>query len=361
MTRSICHSVAIRSATIGAISLVINACSATEYTSKKTLSPQRPTSKPYRIKGDWYFPQKHYELKEIGIASYYGIKDGFNGKKTATGERYDMMAMTAAHKTLPLPCVVYVKNLDNGRCAKVKVNDRGPYKSDFGPYKRGERIIDLSVRAAQELGFYNGGTANVLIQTLVEESLQLPENRAFFYGTNSVASQTTPQIHQEPRSISTNNQNYSFPAKNNKVETAIDTALTRSSQYASPYPQKTLLYSCLTNKMSTSHQCQKNPKNFEELISQTASKPNSINTKPNSNNQLHVYVCAHISSSKKEAGSIANKLRLTYKCTIQQSFSGSVAIYKVLIGPIPKPENAINILKNLASSGFPDAAVMTIK
>ncbi len=93
-----------------------------------------------------------------GVASWYGSK--FHGRDTASGEKYNMYAMTAAHKNLPLPVYVQVTNLDNGRELVVKVNDRGPFIEG--------RIIDLSFAAARELGIYDSGTANVEIKALSE-------------------------------------------------------------------------------------------------------------------------------------------------------------------------------------------------
>lgn len=150
--------------------LCLEGCSAVDedLSATGTFSPFRPTSRPYQIKGVWYYPQSHYELDETGVSSYYGGPDGCHGLPTATGERFDMFELTAAHKTVPLPCVALVTNLENGRMIKVKINDRGPFKNN--------RILDLSVRAAQILGFYEKGTAMVRIQTLPDESVLLAEN-----------------------------------------------------------------------------------------------------------------------------------------------------------------------------------------
>lgn len=93
---------------------------------------------------------------ERGIASWYGRK--FHGKQTASGERYDMYAMTAAHRELPLPTYVAVENLDNGRQITVRINDRGPFARN--------RIIDLSYAAAAKLGMLDRGTAPVEIRTV---------------------------------------------------------------------------------------------------------------------------------------------------------------------------------------------------
>lgn len=93
---------------------------------------------------------------ERGQASWYGTK--FHGKRTSSGEPYDLYAMTAAHKTLPLPTYVEVTNLDNGRSVIVKVNDRGPF--------HGDRIIDLSYAAAVKLGFMSKGTGRVEVRAI---------------------------------------------------------------------------------------------------------------------------------------------------------------------------------------------------
>lgn len=93
---------------------------------------------------------------ERGQASWYGKK--FHGRKTSSGERYDMHRMTAAHKSLPLPTYALVTNLENGRSAVVKVNDRGPFV--------GNRVIDLSYAAAKRLDMVHAGTAHVEVRSI---------------------------------------------------------------------------------------------------------------------------------------------------------------------------------------------------
>jgi rare lipoprotein A len=117
---------------------------------------------PYQINGVWYYPAEDYSYDETGIASWYG--EDFHGKYTANGEVFDLNALTAAHRTLPMPSIVEVTNLENGRSIELRVNDRGPYA-------RG-RIIDVSRRAAQLLGFEGKGTAKVRVRILVPESIQ---------------------------------------------------------------------------------------------------------------------------------------------------------------------------------------------
>lgn len=121
--------------------------------------------KPYQVEGTTYYPKESYDLVETGIASWYG--PGFHGKKTASGERFDTGELTAAHRTLQMPSLVRVTNLENGRSVIVRVNDRGPFS-------RG-RVIDVSERAATLLEFKNRGTAKVKLEVLPQESLRLAE------------------------------------------------------------------------------------------------------------------------------------------------------------------------------------------
>lgn len=118
-----------------------------------------PTQRPYRIDGKTYYPipsAKGYA--ETGMASWYGAD--FHGRKTSNGETYNMYDWTAAHKTLPMHTRLLVENLENGREALVRVNDRGPFAKG--------RLIDLSYNTARELGMIKKGTASVRITALGE-------------------------------------------------------------------------------------------------------------------------------------------------------------------------------------------------
>lgn len=108
---------------------------------------------PYQIEGTWYYPREQPDYDETGIASWYGPT--FYGQHTANGETFDANALSAAHRTLPMPVNVRVTNLENGKSLILRVNDRGPFA-------RG-RIIDVSEHAAKLLGFYGQGTARVRV------------------------------------------------------------------------------------------------------------------------------------------------------------------------------------------------------
>lgn len=133
--------------------------SSVAYHPPQTSSTPEPTSKPYEIQGKTYYPK--YQSRgdwQVGTASWYG-KD-FHGKPTANGEKYNMYARTAAHKTLPMNTMVVVKNLENNKQTTVRINDRGPFAK--------KRIIDLSYTAAKDLDLIRQGTAKVQIVVLEE-------------------------------------------------------------------------------------------------------------------------------------------------------------------------------------------------
>lgn len=140
--------------------------------------------KPYTINGKHYVPLKTAEgFQESGVASWYGRK--FHGYDTANGEVYDMFAMTAAHKTLPIPSFVRVTNLDNKKSIIVRVNDRGPFHNN--------RIIDLSYSAAYMLNVLDTGTANVSLQAIV-----VPEGGVYPPAPVEEVVEKTKQISAEP-------------------------------------------------------------------------------------------------------------------------------------------------------------------
>ncbi len=131
--------------------------------SQAIATPRYKVGNPYKVLGIWYYPERNLAYDETGIGSWYG--DQFAGKLTANGEIFDPEFVTAAHKTLPMPSVVRVTNLDNGKSLVVRVNDRGPFVTG--------RIIDLSREAARRIGYKDNGLARVRVQVLAEQSLRL--------------------------------------------------------------------------------------------------------------------------------------------------------------------------------------------
>lgn len=151
---------AVRLALVLAAGASLAACATIEpeYAAQPTqpAPPLKGTQKPYQVKGVWYYPHEDHDYDKKGVASWYG--DAFDRKPTANGEIFDKDLVSAAHKTLPLPSMVEVTNLDNGRKLVVRVNDRGPFVDG--------RIIDLSHEAARQLGYADKGVAHVRVRYL---------------------------------------------------------------------------------------------------------------------------------------------------------------------------------------------------
>ena len=149
------------------IGLLLAACGGIAPQYSQGLGPRtpHPTYKiggPYTVKGVTYYPHVDYAYDQTGLASWYG--EAFDGQYTANGEVFDLNQITAAHKTLPLPSIVEIINLQNNRALRVRVNDRGPFVDG--------RVIDVSRRVAQLLGFERSGTALVRVRILKDESVQ---------------------------------------------------------------------------------------------------------------------------------------------------------------------------------------------
>jgi peptidoglycan lytic transglycosylase len=123
--------------------------------------------KPYSVAGRMYVPEEDIHYRAEGLASWYG--DDFHGRQTANGEIFDMTALTAAHPTLPMPCYVRVTNVRNGKSVILRVNDRGPY--------HGNRLIDVSTRAAKLLEFDGYGVARVRVEYVGRAPLEGTDDR----------------------------------------------------------------------------------------------------------------------------------------------------------------------------------------
>lgn len=221
----------------GALALALAACAETQLVANSTKlvttpnAPQRPPvykiGKPYQLEGVWYYPKVDYSYDESGIASWYG--PDFNGKPTASGEIYDQNGLTAAHRTLPMPTIIQVTNLENGRSIKLRVNDRGPFAHG--------RIIDVSQRAAQLLGFIEQGTARVRVQVVADESQALAA--ALSGGTMVPEGEPQPAAPTAAPTVPVTEANLStlsakLPATSGTPSTVASSAVTASPAAAPP-------------------------------------------------------------------------------------------------------------------------------
>ncbi len=271
--------------------------------------------KPYQIEGIWYYPSEDYAYVEEGIASWYGAD--FHGKRTANGERYNMNDITAAHPTLPMPSVVKVTNLDNGWVLKVRVNDRGPFHS--------KRIIDLSMKASQLLGFYEAGTAHVRVEIDPEESMTL-KNIALQKNPGEM-----PQIAAAPRpTISAMNLD--------PVPGAVNVPATAVKPVALPPPAPP-------------------PPRATANTAQVPTKPQfKPVAKPAPGGGLFVQAGAF--SEEAKARKLEQQLGELGAVNIVPTTVNNKKLYRVRLGPVADSNTAAALLGKVKSFGYNDAKVV---
>ncbi len=249
---------------------------------------------PYRIKGALYRPAETYSFTQTGVASWYG--PNFHGKQTANGETFDMYALTAAHKTLQMPSIVRVTNLANGKSIIVRVNDRGPFSKS--------RIIDLSKRSAQLLGFEKEGTTRVKMQVLTEESHKVAQMAKSGKSTRGVE---IAMNQRKPVTIS--------PKR--------PPAMLASVEPAKPLPVAT---------------------------SASASAPSALPS--------GIYVQTGSFGNAQSAQKMVESLRSFGKAHIQPKLVNGRALYRVRFGPMRSTRTADILLARLDDAGRQDAIVV---
>jgi rare lipoprotein A len=311
-------------ATLAALCLLaLAACAETEVVAHaaKGVGPSNQTGNykvgtPYQIAGTWYYPAVDMAYEETGIASWYGAD--FHGKRTANGEDYDMNELTAAHRTLPMPSIVRVTNLENGRSIKLRINDRGPFA-------RG-RILDVSRRGAQLLGFDTNGTARVRVQILENESRQvalLAQGKAL--PQTAVAAVPPPPI----QSTSVAAPGGATPAK------SPDPTL----RAAGPKPGATRE---VASKAPTDEEIL-GPKGKVALVPVHPTK---------------LYIQAGAFAEIVNANRTSAKLSGIGPVRVVQVENGSIPLFRVRIGPLASVEEADRALSAVASAGFPEAQIV---
>ena len=298
--------------------------------------------KPYQVEGIWYYPAEDYSYTQEGIASWYGAD--FHGKRTANGDRYDMNEVTAAHPTLPMPSVVKVTNLDNGRVLKVTVNDRGPYHST--------RIIDLSRRAAQLLGFYEAGTARVRVEIDSQESINL-KNIALQKHPPEM-----PQIVAAPRaSVFASALEPAAPTAGNELPpTAVKPV---ALPQANPTPVE-----AAPPKPAVTKTAKASPQTTATALAQptapTAAKPTAKST-PKSTSVAAaggLFIQAGAFSEEANARKLEQQLGDLGAVHIVPTTVNKKRLYRVRLGPVADTQVANALLGKVKSYGYNDAKVV---
>ncbi len=348
-----------------AILFLLPGCAETELASHLAKRVGRPgqnegtfkVGDPYKVEGEWYYPKEQYAYSETGIASWYG--PGFAGKHTANGEIYDDSELTAAHRTLQMPSLVRVTNLDNGKSIIVRVNDRGPYK-------RG-RVMDVSSKAAELLGFKGHGTAKVRLDILPQESLQIASAArsglntkgyeiAANNGTYAVAQ--GPVYGTAPADIMPASGSYqvasagpgSFPVPGGQSALPQDYHVdgaglkpvmqeTVGTVTTAPSPQTGVA----TAVPGHTHYGQFYP---DPLVTEMPVHPTSI------------YVQAGAFANPENAGRLSAKMGVFGTARVEQAMVNGRQFYRVRVGPAPTVEAADGLLGRIVAGGYKEARII---
>jgi rare lipoprotein A len=284
--------------------------------------PPYKLGKPYQIEGAWYYPKIDYDYNETGIASWYG--PNFHGKSTANGEIFDQNALTAAHKTLPMPTIVRVTNLQNGRSIEVRINDRGPFKNN--------RVIDLTRRGAQLLGFEAQGTARVRVQVMKEDSILLANKvggAQLAYAGEPEPQATGPQPSAAPAGTVVTQK---LPPGQSAPATAPVQPPASSSVVGLPKPSPAQAAATMPS--------------LNGSISYAPVKPTNI------------FIQAGAFLQQSNALKLTQQLATLGQTRITPARIGAQTFYRVRLGPIQRVEDADALLQKVIGTGQPDARIV---
>jgi rare lipoprotein A len=284
--------------------LALAACGTTRQTAQTGATYK--VGEPYQIDGTWYYPHEDYSYDQTGIASWYG--QDFHGQRTANGEIFNKDELTAAHKTLPLPTLARVTNLENGKSIVVRINDRGPFS--------GSRLIDLSQRGSQLLGFEKQGTAKVRVQVLADESKAIADAmRHYGSGPTNVAASSPP-----------------MPVVNAAPLTPVS-----SQTLDSPSPESAELQPVKTTPAV--HQALLKTTPVQEVEQLPVTGANQI------------YVQAGAFSRAENANALKQKLARFGKANVTEAVVNGTKFYRVRVGPIADVQHADAVIGKINQSG----------
>lgn len=272
---------------------------------------------PYQINNQWYYPKEDYSYDETGVASWYG--GNFHDQMTANGEIYNKDELTAAHKTLPLPSLARVTNLENGRSVVVRVNDRGPFS--------GARIIDVSQRSAGLLGFERQGTAKVRVQVLADES----------------------------KAIADAMRHYGHPKEEGASSVEVASA---STGVMSDSPTSTVAMGSEPSLLPASVEA----KTLKPIQSTAETRRELLRTKPVPfavqlpvTGSTRLYVQAGAFTIPENAKKLQKKLAHFGSAAISTSYVNGIKFYRVRLGPVANIPRADALLAEVRHAGVPEA------
>jgi len=306
--------------------------------------PGMKLGKPYVVDGEIYYPEYEPSYDKIGEASWYG--PGFHGKYTASGEIFNQNDLTAAHPTLPMPSLVRVTNLSNGKSLIVRINDRGPFKS--------HRIIDLSKEAARQLGIRS--IARVRVQFLRQETTEYlaslqhgGSRRVDMARYNDNAEPEEPQQDAAPPSqIVENTESYSHAG-----QTVNDAApiVTVSAGELTPYKTATggLMREAWADDGAAAPSSE-NPPGFA---------PQSVKVAPLRAISASAYIIqAGSFSAEENARRLASRLSGMALLAVDNVDIGEKSWWRVRVGPFKNQQEADAVLARVRAAGAPDARIV---
>ncbi|MEM6812238.1 MAG: septal ring lytic transglycosylase RlpA family protein [Pseudomonadota bacterium] len=288
---------------------------------------------PYKIAGTKYYPRETFNHTEVGVASWYG--PNFHGKLTANGEIFDKNELTAAHRTLQMPSIIRVTNLQNGRSLILRVNDRGPFAKN--------RILDVSERAAALLGFKNQGTTKVKIELLPNESKDVAARAKADQDTGGYEIALN-QRKQYGRNYSSSNINRPQQSQNTYVAS-------QSPRPPAVKPVTQVSLSTIENQQVVP--TQKPAPVFEN----TNNAPISYTPKPAAFNQ-NIYVQAGAFSQEQNALSYSQQLSALAPSKVMFTRVNNVPYYRVRLGPFETKNEAETVIASLIQKGNSQAVIV---
>ena len=286
---------------------------------------------PYESNGTWYYPAVDYNYDRTGIASWYGAD--FDGKYTANGEIYDVNQLTAAHTTLPLPSIVQVVNLQNGRSLQLRVNDRGPFVNG--------RLIDVSRRSAQLLGFETQGTAWVRVKIMKTESIAAAEEAMRNSGPLLVAqaagvAPTAPALFgAAPMPSAGAPPQVAYTAPSPTIP-GPPPAAANPRTTAAPGPEM------VARPVAAAQMPPSSPR-----ISADASGPSG-----------RIYIQAGAFAMRDNAERVQSRIARLGSVLVTPAAIDGVALYRVRLGPVESAAQADRLLALVVSSGYPGARIV---
>lgn len=326
--------------------------------------------RPYQMRGVWYYPAVDYDYDRTGIASWYG--EEFEGRLTANGEIFDLNQLTAAHTTLPMPSIVQVTNLENGRSLQLRVNDRGPFVDG--------RLIDVTRRAAQLLGFENQGTTRVRVQVLRDESIAAAEAATHDSGqvlvadvgaataaVSAPAAAARHPVHSAPRPAPMRPIPH-LAAPRQSAQIAMGRSETLPPRQIRPIMPIAAPGRSQFALISSAEAAERPRARARPLKSDIVAASVSVPQKPlvapriatGANRTLgRIYVQAGAFSLRDNARRVGSRIARLGSVQVTATLVKGVEIYRVRLGPLENAQQANRLLARVVDSGYPGARIVS--